>query len=347
MNPIAVVEDRRITPVVSVVIPVYNVSLYLTQCLESVIYQTYRNLEIIVIDDGSTDDSARICDEYAKQDPRIRVLHTGNRGLASARNLGLLSASGLYIAFLDGDDWYELQTIDTLVKTALQTEADIVVAYSSREYISKTFFPSAIHKSVQVYCGQDIMPAFTAGLFENVVWNKLYHADCFKSICFPEKHNYEDVATTWKLMKNLEETNGRISIVPEVLFHFRMRKSSITHSGTYNNILDSWVAFHGKYESLPDYQDMLLPECMRSIGKMWRNYWSFSKEDKEKAHSTLNEMRLFSQLNYHRVLRGKYSSITKAICFLSQSSVRPILFMCFYGGSVRSAYKNAIYKMYD
>ena len=148
-------------------------------------------------------------------------------------------------------------------------------------------------------------------------------------------------------MKNLEETNGRISIVPEVLFHFRMRKSSITHSGTYNNILDSWVAFHGKYESLPDYQDMLLPECMRSIGKMWRNYWSFSKEDKEKAHSTLNEMRLFSQLNYHRVLRGKYSSITKAICFLSQSSVRPILFMCFYGGSVRSAYKNAIYKMYD
>lgn len=179
-------------------IPVYNVSLYLTQCLESVICQTYRDLDIIVIDDGSTDDSARICDEYAKQDSRIRVLHTGNRGLASARNLGLLSASGLYIAFLDGDDWYELQTIDTLVKTALQTEADIVVAYSSREYISKTFFPSAIHKSVQVYCGQDIMPAFAAGLFRNVVWNKLYHADCFKSICFPEKHNYEDVATTWK-----------------------------------------------------------------------------------------------------------------------------------------------------
>ena len=120
---------------VSVIIPVYNVSRYLPQCFESVISQTYRNLEIIVIDDGSTDDSGSICDQYAEKDDRIHVIHTDNRGLASARNLGLENVSGKYILFIDSDDWIEPQTIETFIGAALKTEADIVIARYCSEYM--------------------------------------------------------------------------------------------------------------------------------------------------------------------------------------------------------------------
>ena len=345
-NLSAVEKDEGTMPLVSVVIPVYNVCLYLPQCLESVIHQTYRNLEIVVIDDGSSDGSAGICDEFAKQDFRIRVFHTGNRGLASARNLGLMKSSGLYLSFLDGDDWYELNAIETLLKTAFQTESDIVTAYYSREYIGKKITPDVTHESVQIYYGRDILPAFATGFFSNVVWNKLYHTSCFEFIRFPEKHNYEDVAATWKLMKALKEKNGRISTVPQALFHFRMRKSSITHTRTFSNARDSWLAYLGKYAAFPDYQEMLLPECMHSIGKMWMSYWGFSREDKRRAQDILKEMRFFSKENRHKVLKGNYPVITKAVCLLSQSTAWPVMAMCFYGRGIRNIYKSAVYRMY-
>ena len=115
-------------PLVSVIIPVYNVSRYLLQCLDSVISQTWRNLEIIIIDDGSTDGSGRICDQYADRDDRIKVIHSPNRGLSAARNLGLENLKGQYIAFVDSDDLIEPHAIETLIRTALLTESHIVTA---------------------------------------------------------------------------------------------------------------------------------------------------------------------------------------------------------------------------
>ena len=117
-------------PLVFVVIPVYNVSRYLQQCLDSVVSQTYRNLEIIIVDDGSTDGSGRICDRYEKRDERSHVIHSANRGLSSARNLGLDKIRGSYILFVNSDDWIEPHTVDTLIRAAMQTGADIVIAKS-------------------------------------------------------------------------------------------------------------------------------------------------------------------------------------------------------------------------
>lgn len=125
-------------PLVSVVIPVYNVSRYLPQCLDSVISQTYRNLEILIVDDGSTDDSGDICDRYANGDDRIRVFHTPNGGIASARNLALENVKGQYISFLDSDDWIERHAIETLLRAARLTESDIVDARYYIEYMGNT-----------------------------------------------------------------------------------------------------------------------------------------------------------------------------------------------------------------
>ena len=157
---------------VSVIIPVYNVSRYLPQCLESVLNQTYKELEIIIVNDGSTDDSGLNCEEYAGKDSRIRVFHTEHRGLAASRNLGIDNAKGSFILFVDSDDWIELHTIDTLVRTSVRTGADVVVARNCFEYVGKTVHSKAGKKrkvgqivdldengrQVQVFQGNDITP---------------------------------------------------------------------------------------------------------------------------------------------------------------------------------------------
>lgn len=113
---------------ISVIIPVYNVESYLKRCLDSVINQSYQDLEIILIDDGSTDNSSKICDEYASNDPRVIVIHKQNAGQAAARNDGINIAKGEYIAFVDSDDWIELDMYELLMQAIIDTKADIVAS---------------------------------------------------------------------------------------------------------------------------------------------------------------------------------------------------------------------------
>ena len=113
-------------PLISVIIPVYNVEEYLDKCIQSVLNQTYHNLQVVLVDDGSKDKSGEICDKYAKLDPRIQVIHQTNAGVSAARNVGLDTALGDYIAFVDGDDWIYQRMYEHLYGLMLQYEADIV-----------------------------------------------------------------------------------------------------------------------------------------------------------------------------------------------------------------------------
>ena len=332
---------------VSVIIPVYNVSRYLPQCFDSVISQTYRNLEIIVIDDGSTDDSGSICDQYAEKDDRIHVIHTDNRGLASARNLGLENVSGKYILFIDSDDWIEPHAIGTFFKTAIMTEADIVNARYCTEYVGRTVHRPIEKKDSHFYFGQDILSAFAEGKFGNMVWNKFYRVECFRDTRFPDGHNYEDVAIVWKVMKNLAESGGAVTALSDELIHFRVRKSSISHTCSLKNDTDCWNAFYAKFEALPDYQDIILAECFVPIGRMWRNYCGYSKEDKAEAQKIIQEMHSFSKKNFHRVMKGDYSKLMKMTCLLTQSRSAPAMWIGFYGGRLLQGLKARKYKMFD
>lgn len=123
---------------ISIIIPVYNVEKYLKRCIDSVINQTYKDIEVILIDDGSTDDSAQICDDYCKKDNRIQVIHKENGGLSSARNVGIEKSTGKYIMFLDSDDWLELETCDIVYKTAQNYNADIIMWPYVREINGKS-----------------------------------------------------------------------------------------------------------------------------------------------------------------------------------------------------------------
>ena len=342
---------------VSVVIPVYNVSRYLPQCLESVLAQTYQNIEVLIIDDGSTDGSGSISDRFAVRDSRIRVIHTDNRGLSAARNLGLEKMGGTFVFFIDSDDWIEPNTVETLVKAALRTKADVVTMKACMEFVGKTSNLRAGKKRSRVYRGgdksadtfqgDDILAAYAGGLLGNAAWNKLYRAECFRDLRFPYGHNYEDVVVAWKLMKELAENGGAVTALPEVLYHFRARKSSISHTWTLDNVCDCWAAYHGKYMELADYREKLLPECFVAIRRMWVSFESYSREDRARAEATVREMQAFSKKHFAEVMRGEYSARAKMTCLLSQSRSAPAMWAGACGGKLWRAFWRRKNEMFE
>jgi len=122
---------------ISVIVPVYNVEKYIRKCIDSIIGQTYKNLEIIVVDDGSLDESGKICDEYAKKDNRIKVIHKENSGVSSARNIGIENSTGKWIAFVDSDDWIEKKYFEELLKVAVENDAEVVLCGYNRITVNK------------------------------------------------------------------------------------------------------------------------------------------------------------------------------------------------------------------
>ena len=170
---------------VSIIVPIYNVEKYLSQCLDSIIGQTYSNIEIILIDDGSTDNSPQICDEYAKQDGRIRVIHKENSGASSARNLGLKTAKGEYLAFMDPDDWLDLNTIEFCIKRIQENDLDIIRFNYVREYADKSLPKANTFLQEKVYNMADCKTILrqTVGLVEKELQNP-ENLNFLSSVCF-------------------------------------------------------------------------------------------------------------------------------------------------------------------
>ena len=334
-------------PLVSVVIPVYNVSRYLPQCLDSVISQTYRDLEILIIDDGSADDSGDICDRYAKRDDRIHVFHTPNGGVASARNLGLDNAGGQYISFIDSDDWIEPHAIETLLRAAKLTESDTIDARYCVEYVGNTVHNPAGAKYSHTFHGGAILSAYAEGWIDNLVWNKLYRAECFTDFRFPVGQTYEDVAVVWKLMKNLTDNAGIVTALSDELFHYRIRKGSISNTWSPQNTKDSWMTYGDKFELLSDYPEKPLAECFRPIYRLWRSYHGYSKEEKAEVKELVLEMQAFSKKHFHTIMKGNYSNFTKLTCLLSQSKSAPAMWIGYYLGNFKKVFKDRKYRMFD
>ncbi len=234
-------DDER----VSVIIPVYNVLPYLREALDSVIHQSYSNLEIIVVDDGSTDGSGNLCDEY-KTDARVKVIHQGNRGLSGARNAGLENMTGEYVAFLDPDDAFCADMIEELMDCIHQHRVDIVACGYDR-IVTEGCLIDAKSIDRSVYSEDTILSAREAliDLLENrfsfAVWNKIYRKQIWEDMRFPEGHVYEDV---WVIPQMLEKCE-QIAVVSRVLIHHRVRAMSITHTHSEINIRDDlWAKDH-------------------------------------------------------------------------------------------------------
>lgn len=191
-------------PVISVVIPVYNSDSYLNQCLESLHNQTYSNIEYIIVDDGSTDDSAGLCDKASAEDDRFRIVHTENRGVSIARNFGIQLAQGDYIGFVDADDWVEPDTFAYALLNAERSNADISIfgywdVRGGIDCNEKKTFPLQQISRERAF---QLINSFQA--FDYQVWDKLYKRELFKNVCFHSGLRDEDVRVTTELIENAD-----------------------------------------------------------------------------------------------------------------------------------------------
>ena len=209
---------------ISVIIPVYNVVRYLPKCIDSVRNQTYQNLEIIVIDDGSTDGCGGICDAYAKKDERIRVVHQKNQGRSAARNRALDIMTGDLVGFVDFDDWIEPDYYEVLEKHMRKTGADIVTSGYYYVYQDKVI-KSRINHQEAPYDKYSGLKALSEHKIPHVVWNKLYRKNLFAALKFIEGRTYEDVLITYRLIMRAE----RIECMDIYGYHQTMRAGSIAH----------------------------------------------------------------------------------------------------------------------
>lgn len=218
---------------ISVIIPVYNVEKWLRHCVESVLNQTYKNLEIILVDDGSTDHCGQICDQFAKQDCRVVVIHRPNGGLSEARNTGLDIAHGIYISFVDSDDWIEQDMLETLLCTIKEKNAEISVCNYIREYETlpaKTIHPDTYQiRKDMIMSGRDFirMEICEKPSFCVVVWNKLYKREIFETLRFPAGKIHEDAFVFHEIIYPCL----RIACLSYVGYHYLIRNNSIMGSG--------------------------------------------------------------------------------------------------------------------
>lgn len=219
---------------VTVIVPVFNAGPYLKTCLDSIVRQTYQQLEILLINDGSTDESASLCEAYRKLDDRVRVIHKklGGSGVGAARNTALPFITGDYVLFVDNDDWLELHHIEFLYQSLKETDSDIAIAnfteFDEDRQVFR-FHVTADDYFQEIYHPKDWFALQYEGKFAfsqcfTVPWCKLYKASLFENIVYPEDEKVEDDLTTWKVYLMADQ----IVYSNIGLYYHRKRATSVT-----------------------------------------------------------------------------------------------------------------------
>lgn len=259
---------------ISVVIPIYNVEKYLRKCIETVISQTYTNIEVILVNDGSTDNRLQICNEFKEKDNRVKVINKKNGGLSDARNAGLKNAQGKYICFIDSDDFISEKYIEELYNLIIENNAQIAVCnYEKVSEKGKTIFRKNIisqtisgKKAIEKLNDKDF------GWVSIIAWNKFYNINLFKNIEYPVGKIHEDEFVTYKLYYLAE----KVAITSRNLYFYRQVSTSITNR-KFNirrldvlDTLEERVSFlkEKKLEkayrlNLIEYEKLLIAYCMK------------------------------------------------------------------------------------
>ena len=221
-------------PIITVIVPVYNVQKYLNKCIKSIINQSYKYLQIILVDDGSTDKSSEICDYYAKIDNRIEVIHKSNEGLSMARNVALNKAKGRYIGFVDSDDYIEETMYKDLLDAIIKYDTDVSIC----NFYSVIDGKKNVKNDVSVTKLYDKIEILKEILLDNCIqsyaWNKLYKRELFKTVKYPIGRKYEDIGTTFYIL----EQCSKVVAIGKPEYYYINRKDSIVNTLTEKTIID-------------------------------------------------------------------------------------------------------------
>ena len=267
---------------ISIIIPIYKVERYLERCINSVLLQSFSNIEIILVDDGSPDNCGKICDDFASRDPRIVVIHKQNGGLSSARNAGIDIAKGDYLMFIDSDDYVEPDFCEKAYRCVTDNNV-LCASFGYFEHWSDRTDEFHTSEAKLISANDAIKKLITRDdVIFNFAWNKIYHKSLFKNIRYPEGRYYEDQGTTYKLF----DAAKNIYIAPTMLYHYNRRQETITQAlgieqtrdpKILNDIFDLWcerLAFvERKY---PDLKNSVLNQIVgvivRSFNVLtWKN----------------------------------------------------------------------------
>lgn len=258
-------------PLVSILIPVFNAEQYIRQCLDSVVAQTYRNLQIVLIDDGSKDNSLSICNSYAEKDNRLEVYHQENQGVAATRNHLLEKVMGDYILFVDSDDWIEFEMVEYLVKKAIVNNSSMVVCSMVK---NNEDFDSTIQNEEVWEQPKAVLEFLRHVRFNGSLWNKLVATSLLHNVSIPCGISYgEDALFMWNVLQKC----NRILVTDKVLYHYRMNDSSLSHQswspekkGTgsivWRTITDETCMFWPQYTNIA--------QARYAIEDMWGLYFA-------------------------------------------------------------------------
>ena len=264
---------------ISIIIPVYNVATYLERCLTSITNQTYRNLEIILINDGSTDQSGQLCDSWASKDARIKVLHTTNQGVAAARNYGLHVASGEFIGFADPDDWVEPDMLEKLASALEQCNADIAICGFEEKWPDYSVFK--VSNKFRCFTKEEALCELIRDRYvQSYLWNKMFRRKCIPDAPFPALKRLSDLGG----LHNFFRKAKTIVVINQLLYHYVRRNGSLVENeGPLEATIDYCIAQQVRYADLAS-------ECPKIRKAIQKNYMSavisvmsvFAREHKRK-----------------------------------------------------------------
>ena len=291
---------------ISIIVPIYNVEEYIEKCVDSLINQTYKNIEIILVDDGSTDKSYDICKKYSETDSRIKLIHKENGGLSDARNVGIDNATGDYITFLDSDDWISYDYSEIMIKELQETNADIVMSNLVNVYDNDYVFETKKTFGKKTYTNIEALEAFEDTI-SVVAVAKLYKKELFDNLRYKVGKIHEDEFMFHRIFYRAEN----ISCLDIELYAYRQRHNSITTSKYSLKWLDALEALEDRMLFYKEKSLNLLKEKTRAVYMylLKMNIKEIANSEIEGKDKYINELSLKLKRNYRECKKTKYISL--------------------------------------
>ena len=280
---------------ISIVVPIYKVEKYINKCLNSILNQTYKNLQIILVDDGSPDNCGKICDEYEKKDKRIQVIHKQNGGLSDARNVGIAEAKGEFIGFVDSDDYIEPTMFEDLLNLVKENNADVAICNFYEVKDDKKIMKNNCN-DVEIYNKMEILKEILLDKkIQSYAWNKLYKKALFNKVKYPVGKKYEDIGTTFYLLEGCEKVV--VSGKPE--YYYLNREDSIVNNVTESTIMDYVTIVDERY----DYIEKNYPELNKYNMYYLTNILITAFNDKKSIDNISKELEQKLKYIYNKVMQ--------------------------------------------
>ena len=316
---------------ISLVVPVFNVESYLSRSINSFLGQTFKDIEIILVDDGSTDNSGKICDEYALQDNRIRVFHTNNNGVALARNVGLRAALGNYIIFPDGDDVLHPKMIEILFKMINSGDYDFSMCYGERIYAIdeinnrcvKDFDTCSSKELSRDSCMKDLYLGSKLDEIQfKVVWNKLYKKELLENLYFINTASQDT-----EFNNRVYQRVRKAILLQDYMYYWIQRSNSITHSGYNLRYVNVIYSFLDCLNGIPKEETLYRSYCLRRMYRIMASHRYMSKGYKSHDVAVQHCKNLLKQ-TFNEFIKNLFIPLSERV-FLSLFNYCPFSYSIF------------------